>query len=107
MLDIVVCEIAGLERHRNPVHTGSGAFFRAETGWCRNASGSRRHEGATIKRCHMNLPDFIKSSLVLLPNCVNLPRYYKDNSSVYPTFPSIGRRSRHCRFIFELETDFL
>src|SRR5262249_30683798 len=24
-----------------------------------------------------------------------------------PTFPSIGRRSRNCRFIFELETDFL
>ena len=36
-----------------------GAFLRAKSGWCRNASGSRRHEGATIKRCHMNLPDFI------------------------------------------------
>src|SRR6478736_6611878 len=61
MLDIVVCEIAGLERHCNPVHAGSGAFLCAKSGWCRNASGSGRHEGATIKRCHTNLPDFIKA----------------------------------------------
>jgi hypothetical protein len=53
VLDIVVCEIAGLERHCNPVH--AGAFLCAKNGWCRDARGSRRHEDATIKRCHMNL----------------------------------------------------
>jgi hypothetical protein len=26
----------------------------------RDASSSRRHEGTTIKRCHFNLPDFLK-----------------------------------------------
>jgi hypothetical protein len=58
VLDIIVFEIAGFERHCNPVHAGSGHSL---SGWCRNASGSRRHEGATIRRCHMNLTDFIKA----------------------------------------------
>src|SRR6476620_7127177 len=48
MLDIVVCKIAGLKRHCNPVHCR--AFLRAKSGWCRNASDSRRQQGATIKR---------------------------------------------------------
>src|SRR5499433_3608615 len=51
MLDIVICEIAVLKRHCNPVHPGSRAFLRTKRGWCRNASGSCRHEGATTKRC--------------------------------------------------------
>jgi NAD(P)-dependent dehydrogenase (short-subunit alcohol dehydrogenase family) len=38
------------------VHSGRGAFLRAKSGWCCKASGSRRHEGATIGRCHINLP---------------------------------------------------
>src|SRR5262249_61181643 len=41
MLDIVVCEIAGLKRHCNPVH--GRTFLRAKRGWCRNASDSHRH----------------------------------------------------------------
>jgi hypothetical protein len=56
VLDIVVCEVAGLERHCDPVHAGNGAFLRAKSGRCRNAGGSRRHEGATIKRCHNQPP---------------------------------------------------
>src|SRR5262249_16712306 len=59
MLDIVVCEIAGLQRHGNPVH--GRALFCAESSWCRDASSSRRHEGTTVKRCHFNLPDFSKT----------------------------------------------
>src|SRR5262245_14697401 len=58
MLDIVVCEIAGLQRHGNPVH--GRALFCAKSSWCRDASSSRRHEGTTVKRCHFNLPDFLK-----------------------------------------------
>src|SRR6516162_8832370 len=60
MLDIVVCEIAGLQRHGNPVH--GRALFCAKSSWCRDASSGRRHEGTTIKRCHFNLPDFLKLS---------------------------------------------
>src|SRR5262249_35554595 len=56
VLDIVICEIAVLERHCNPVHAGSGAFLRTKR--CRNASGSCRHEGATTKRCHIDLPGY-------------------------------------------------
>jgi hypothetical protein len=33
-----------------------GAFLRAKSGWCCKAGGSRRHEGAMIGRCHINLP---------------------------------------------------
>src|SRR5215813_3204352 len=58
MLDIVVCEIAGLERHSNPVH--GRALFCGKSSWCRDTSSSRRHEGTTVKRCHFNLPDFLK-----------------------------------------------
>src|SRR5262249_28265348 len=32
VLDIVICEIAVLKRHCNPVHAGSGAFLRAAVG---------------------------------------------------------------------------
>jgi hypothetical protein len=49
VFNIVVCEIARLERHCNPVHSGRGAFLRAKSGWCCKAGGSRRHEGATIR----------------------------------------------------------
>src|SRR5262245_51310963 len=56
VLDIVICEIAGFEGHCNPVHSGSGAFLRTKR--CRNASGSCRHEGATTKRCHIDLPGY-------------------------------------------------
>src|SRR5262249_36876677 len=59
VLDIVICEIAVLKRHCNPVHAGSGAFLRASS-WCRNASGSCRHEGATTKRCHIDLPGLLE-----------------------------------------------
>src|SRR5262249_10629834 len=59
-LDIVICEIAVLKRHCNPVHPGSGAFLRTKRGWCRNASGSCRHEGATTKRCHIDLPGLLE-----------------------------------------------
>src|SRR5215471_5716054 len=55
MLDIVVCEIAGLKRHCNPVH--GRTFLRAKSAWCGNASDGHRHYGATIKRPHMNLAD--------------------------------------------------
>src|SRR5262245_38203415 len=58
MLDIVVCEIAGLQRHSNPVH--GRALFCAKSSWCRDASSGRRHEGTTVKRCHFNLPDFLE-----------------------------------------------
>src|SRR5215831_5339259 len=58
VLDIVVCEIAGLERHCNPVH--GRALFCAKGSWCRDASSGRRHEGTTVKRCHFNLPDFLE-----------------------------------------------
>jgi hypothetical protein len=37
-------------------NSGRGAFLRAKSGWCCKAGGSRRHEGATIGRCHINLP---------------------------------------------------
>src|SRR5262249_28200312 len=59
VLDIVICEIAVLKRHCNPVHAGSGAFLRASS-WCRNASGTCRHEGATTKRCHIDLPGLLE-----------------------------------------------
>ena len=59
VLDIVICEIAVLKRHCNPVHAGSGAFLRA-SGWYRYASGSCRHEGATTKRCHIDLPGLLE-----------------------------------------------
>src|SRR6516225_3132624 len=58
MLDIIVCEIAGLQRHSNPVH--GRALFCAKSSWCRDASSGRRHEGTTVKRCHFNLPDFLE-----------------------------------------------
>jgi hypothetical protein len=58
MLDIVVCEIAGLQRHGNPVH--GRALFCAKSTWCRDASSSRRHEGTTVKRSHFYLPDFLE-----------------------------------------------
>src|SRR5215831_4225621 len=106
MLDIVICKIAVLKRHCNPVHAGSGAFLRASS-WCRNASGICRHEGATTKRCHIGLPgllelgggqakmcnniaDRVPPTLVLLPKCVNLLRYYKDNWRASPPSRSSG-----------------
>src|SRR5215471_17021981 len=58
MLDIIVCEIAGLQRHSNRVH--GRALFCAKGSWCRDASSGRRHEGTTVKRCHFNLPDFLE-----------------------------------------------
>src|SRR5215467_6523873 len=60
MLDIIVREIAGLQRHSDPVH--GRALFCAKSSWCRDASSSRRHEGTTVKRCHFNLPDFLSSA---------------------------------------------
>src|SRR5262245_20388420 len=58
MLHIVVCEIAAHQRHGNTVH--GQALFCAKSIWCRDASSSRRHEGTTVKRCHFNLPNFLK-----------------------------------------------
>src|SRR6476619_7621809 len=58
MVDSVVCEIAGLQRHGNPVH--GRALFCAKSSWCRDARSSRRHEGTTVKRNHFCLPDVLK-----------------------------------------------
>ena len=50
------CSTLLYARHCSPVHSSRGAFLRGKSGWCCNAGGSRRHEGATIRRCHT--PEF-------------------------------------------------
>src|SRR5262249_7968303 len=71
VLDIVICEVAVLKRHCNPVHAGSGAFLRA-SGWCRNASGSCRHESATTKHCHIDLPSLLELGIGQAKMCNNI-----------------------------------
>src|SRR5438105_1522500 len=92
VFDIVICEIARLERHCNPVHSGGGAFLRAKTSWCCDAGGSRRHEGATIERCHMKSPRrpsqrCTTSWATGYPTLVSMPNYVNRDASASSSVP--------------------
>src|SRR5262249_1333977 len=86
MLDIVVCEIAGLKRHCSPVH--GRTFLGAKGGWCRNASNSLRHAAWRLFQRPFRLPLSegrpISSPVPASVMLANLRGPYSTNSRLCP-----------------------